>query len=1042
PIFASVISIIIVIAGAVSVGLLPTAKFPEITPPTVEVSANYPGASASVVAETVAAPIEQEVNGVENMIYMSSTSASDGSYKLRVTFEVGTDLDMAQVLVQNRSKLAEPKMPEEVRREGVKVKKKSPNIILIASLFSPEGRYDELFMSNYATLRLRDTLSRIKGVGEVTIFPASDYSMRIWLDPNQIKSRNLTTSEVVDAIREQNVQVAAGQIGRPPVPQGQNFQYPVNVFGRLSEIDHFEDIIIKAAEGGRVTRLKDVARIELGGKTYDITSRLSGSPSASIAIYQLPGSNALEVSENVRAAMKEMSAFFPEGLEYSIPYDTTIFVEASIKQVFKTLIEAAVLVSIVLFLFLQNWRATLIPAVTIPVSLIGTLAVMLAAGFSLNMLTLFGLVLAIGIVVDDAIVVVESTTAHMEKGLNRRQAAIKAMEEVSGPVIATTLVLLAVFVPAAFLPGITGQLQRQFAMTIAISTLFSTINALTLSPALSGLVLKLPPEKKNFFFRGFDKFFQKTGNGYTNLVKTLVRRSAFSLLIALGIIGLTGWQFTRLPTGFLPIEDQGYMLVSVQLPDSASQERTEEVLDRVDAALKETEGIKDWVTFGGFSIIDNANLPNMAVVFVTLIPWEERKTPELSQEAILANVSRQFKKIDEAIVYPFLPPPVDGLGVGNGFQMQLEDRGGVGLQELDKMAQEIIQDGNAQTGLSSLYSTFRPNMPQLFAEVDRVKAKKLGIPLNEVFGTLQAYLGSVYVNDFNKFGRTWQVTAQADHQFRIEPNDILTLDVRNNEGEMVPIGTLVDVDRIVAPQVILRYNLYPAASINGLPAPGFSSGDALKMMEQLADSKLPSSMGYEWTGTSFEEKKVGSEAIMVFSLAIILVFLILAAQYESWSNPAAVILVVPLAVLGTVVALLIKGTDNNVYTQIGIVLLIGLASKNAILIVEFAMAEREKGKEFAVAAIEAASLRFRPILMTAISSIVGFLPLVVASGAGAASQQAIGVAVVGGMVAATVMSLLFTPVFYVVTQRISGLSKRKSKKKKKISADAKPALQK
>ncbi len=1042
PIFASVISIVIVIAGSISVGLLPTAKFPEITPPTVEVSANYPGAGADVVAETVAAPIEQEVNGVENMIYMSSTSASDGSYKLTVTFEVGTDLDMAQVLVQNRSKLAEPKLPEEVRREGVKVKKKSPSIILIASLFSSDDRYDELFMSNYATLRLRDTISRIKGVGDVTIFPASDYSMRIWLDPHQIKSRNMTTNEVVSAIREQNVQVAAGQIGRPPVPPGQNFQYPINVFGRLSEIDHFEDIVIKTAEGGRVTRLKDVARIELGGKTYDITSRLSGAASASIAIYQLPGSNALEVSGNVRAAMKEMSAFFPEGLEYSIPYDTTMFVEASIKQVIQTLIEAAVLVAVVLFLFLQNWRATLIPAVTIPVSLIGTLAVLLAAGFSLNMLTLFGLVLAIGIVVDDAIVVVEATTAYMEKGLNRREAAIKAMEEVSGPVIATTLVLLAVFVPAAFLPGITGQLQRQFAMTIAIATLFSTINALTLSPALAGLVLKLPPEKKNFFFRGFDKFFQKTGNGYTTVVKTLVRRSAIALLLALGLIGLTGWQFAQLPTGFLPVEDQGYMLVSVQLPDSASQERTGEVLDQVDAALKETEGIKDWVTFGGFSMIDNANLPNMAVVFVTLIPWEERKTPELSQEAILADVSRQFNEIEEAIVYPFLPPPVDGLGVGNGFQMQLEDRGGVGLQELEKMALELIQDGNAQTGLSSLYSTFRPNMPQLFAEVDRLKAMNLGVPLNEVFGTLQAYLGSVYVNDFNKFGRTWQVTAQADHQFRVEPDDILTLDVRNNDGEMVPIGTLVDVDRIVAPQVILRYNLYPAASINGLPAPGFSSGDALKVMEKLADSKLPSSMGYEWTGVSYQEKKVGSEAIMVFGLAIILVFLILAAQYESWTNPAAVIMVVPLAVLGTVVALMLKGTENNVYTQIGIVLLIGLASKNAILIVEFAMAEREKGKGFAEAAIEAASLRFRPILMTAISSIVGFLPLVIATGAGAASQQAIGVAVVGGMVAATVMSLLFTPVFYVVMQRFSGQRKKKPEKAPKITAAAKPAIQK
>ena len=1018
PIFASVISIVIVIAGAVSVGLLPIAQYPEITPPTVEVTATYPGASAAVVAETVAAPIEQEVIGVEDMIYMSSVSASDGSYTLTVTFEVGTDLDMANILVQNRVALAEPKLPEEVKRQGVNTKKKSSNIILIASLSSPDGRFDELYMGNYATLRLRDTLSRIPGVGDVLIYPASDYSMRIWLDPEQLKSRRLTTTEVIDAIREQNVQVAAGQIGQPPVPAGQNFQYAVNVLGRLTDAEQFEQIILKTGEGGRITRLKDVARIELGGKTYDITSRLNGAPSASIGIYQLPGSNALDVSTRVRAAMQEMSAFFPEGLEYSIPYDTTMFVDASIKQVYQTLVEAALLVFLVLFLFLQDWRATLIPAVTIPVSLIGTLAVMLAMGFSLNMLTLFGLVLAIGIVVDDAIVVVEATVGHMEQGMARKEAAIKAMSEVSGPVVATTLVLLAVFVPAAFLPGITGQLYRQFALTIAVATVFSSINALTMSPALAALVLRLPSEHKHAFFRGFDRVFRKTENGYTTVVKTMVRRTALMVLLALVLVMITGWQFARLPTGFLPTEDQGYLMVHVQLPDAASQERTNEVLDKIDAIIKETPGAADWVTFGGYNLIDGTASSNAAIVFITLRPWDERKDPALRQEAILAHIQRQFSQIQESIVFAFLPPAISGLGVAGGFQIQIEDRGGVGLQQLNSMAREIIQDGNAQAGLTGLNTTFRVDVPQLFAEVDRTKAKKLGISLGEVFGTLQAYLGSAYVNDFNKFGRTWQVKVQADHQFRVKPADIRALDVRNAEGDMVPLGTLIDVEKTVGPQSILRYNLYPTASITGAAAPGFSSGQALNLMEQLVGQKLPTSMGYEWTGMSYQEKKVGSEAILVFALAITLVFLVLSAQYESWTSPAAVILVVPLAVLGTVIAVLMKGADNNVYTQIGITLLIGLASKNAILIVEFAMAERAKGKSLVDAAVAAARLRFRPILMTSIASIAGFMPLVIASGAGAASQQAIGTAVVGGMAAATIMSLSFTPVFYVVMKRM------------------------
>jgi HAE1 family hydrophobic/amphiphilic exporter-1 len=1018
PIFASVISIVIVIAGSVTLLGLPVSQYPEITPPTIEVSATYPGANAQVISETVAAPIEQQVNGVEDMIYMSSTSASDGSYKLTVTFEVGTNLDIAQVLVQNRVKLAEPNLPEDVKRQGVNTKKKSTNIIMFISLFSPKGRYDELFLTNYATLRIRDELSRVAGVGEVMVFPQSDYSMRVWLDPYQLRSRVLTTQDVLNAIKEQNVQVAAGQIGQPPAPRGQSFQYPVNVLGRLSEVEQFEDIIVKT-EGGRITRLKDVARVELGGKSYDITSRMNGAPSASIGVYQLPGANALDVATDVRALMAQMSRLFPEDMEYAVPYDTTIFVDESIKEVFITLFQAAGLVFLVLFLFLQDWRATLVPAVAIPVSLIGTFAVMSALGFSLNMLTLFGLVLAIGVVVDDAIVVVEACVTHIERGLGAKQAAIKAMGEVSGPVIATTLVLLAVFVPAAFLPGITGQMYRQFALTIAVATVFSSINALTMSPALCALLLRPPKKVKNVFFRGFDKAFTKVESGYNGVARTLVRRTAIMMLLFLGLGFLTGWQFVKVPLGFLPIEDQGYVIASVQLPDASSLERTTEVLDQIDGILKSTPGVENWVSLGGFSLIDGTNSSNAATVFIVMKPWDERTTPDVSQAAILGNLQRQLFGIKEAIAFVFPPPGIPGLGVAGGFQMQIQDRGDAGLLELGQMVGELIVDGEAQSGLSNLNSTFRVTVPQLFAEVDREKAKKLGVSLNEVFGTLQAYLGSAYVNDFNKFGRTWQVKVQADHKFRVEPQDIRQLEVRNAEGAMVPIGTLVKVERTLGPQTIMRYNLFPSAAITGQAAPGFSSGQALTLMEHMADVKLPTSMGYDWTGMSYQEKKVGSESIVVFALAIVLVFLVLAAQYESWTNPTAVILVVPLAVLGTVVALLMRDFDNNVYTQIGIVLLIGLASKNAILIVEFAAEQRKQGLSIVESAATAAQLRFRPILMTAISSIAGFMPLVVAAGAGAASRQAIGTAVVGGMIAATIMSLLFTPVFYVVMQSLS-----------------------
>ena len=1019
PIFASVISIVLLIAGVVSVLTLPSAQYPEITPPTVEVKATYPGANAQVVAETVAAPIEQQVNGVENMLYMSSTSAGDGSYTLTVTFEVGTDLDMAQVMVQNRVALATPNLPEEVNRQGVNTKKKSANIILFISLISPDGTFDELYLSNYATLNIRDQLSRIKGVGDVSIFPPSDYSMRVWLNPQQMKSRGITTQDVLNEMREQNVQVAAGQIGQPPVPKGLNFQYTINVLGRLTDIAQFENMIIKTGEHGSITRLKDVARVDLGGKTYDISSNLSGAASASISIYQLPGANALDVADQVRQKMDELAANFPQDLEYKIPYDTTLFVSASIDEVFVTLYQAGALVFIVLFIFLQDWRATLIPAVTIPVSLIATFIVMAMMGFSLNMLTLFGLVLAIGIVVDDSIVVVEATAAYIEKGLSAKEAAIQAMNDVSGPVVATTLVLLAVFVPTAFLPGITGEMYRQFSLTIAVSTVFSSLNALTLSPAMASLLLRPAPKQKNAFFRGFDRFFETASNGYANFLKVVVRRGFLMMLIALGIAVASGWQFGQIPSAFLPVEDQGYVITSVQLPDAASKQRTDEVLQQINTILEATPGLQDWVSLGGFSMIDGTNASNAATIFVVMKPWEERTAENETQEAILQHLNKNFSRIQEAIVFTFVPPAIPGLGVSGGFQMQIQDKGNVGLDELQRMANEMISESRSQSGLASLNSTFRAGVPQLFAEVDRTKAKTLNVPLNDVFSTLQAYLGSAYVNDFNKFGRTWQVKVQADAEFRLKPEDIRQLEVRNKKGDMIPLGTLIRVDESLGPQTILRYNLYPAASITGSAAEGFSSGEALNLMEQMAKTKFPDTMGFEWTGMSYQEKKVGSEAIVIFSLAIVLVFLVLAAQYESWSLPMAVLLVVPLALLGTVAALMVREFDNNIYTQIGIVLIIGLASKNAILIVELAAEQRAKGVSIFDAAVEASRLRFRAILMTAFSSVFGFMPLLVASGAGAASRQAIGTAVVGGMIAAVCMSLIFTPVFYAVMQKLS-----------------------
>jgi HAE1 family hydrophobic/amphiphilic exporter-1 len=1029
PILATVLSLVIVIAGAVAFGTLPVAQYPEIAPPIVQVKTTYPGANAVVLAETVASPIEQEVNGVENMLYMASRSANDGTYTLDITFAVGTDVDIAQVLVQNRVNTAMPKLPEEVKREGVTVKKRSANILLFIAMSSPDERYDSLFIHNYITLRIKDELLRQKGVGDLSVFGAEDYSMRVWLDPNRLKALNLTTRDVVRAIQEQNVQVAAGQIGQPPAPPGQNFQLSINTLGRLAEPEEFEDIIIKTAEGTRVTRVKDVGRVELGAKNYNTFFASNGKEAAGISVYPLPGANALETAQAIRSTMERLGQAFPEGLQWDIPFDTTLFIEESIRQVYQTLIEAAIIVFIVIFIFLGDWRASIIPGIAIPVSLIGTAAAMAALGFSINMISLFGLVLAIGIVVDDAIVVVENVSKKMEEGLSGKEAAIKGMAEITGPIIATTLVLVAVFVPTAFLPGISGQLYRQFALTIATATIFSSLNALTMSPAMCALLLRArdPNQKQTIFFRAFNRGYDWSEKGYAAIVGQMVRRTAFMAVIYIGLIVFSGWSLFSIPTGFLPTEDQGYAIAAYQLPDAASQQRSREVVEKMDAIISKTPGVQDWIAIGGFSALDETNASNAGALYIVFEDRAKREEESLSQDVILAKLQGQFNQIQEAMIFTVLPPVIQGLGTSGGFDFRLQDRGGVGPTQLQQWAQQIIRDGNAQSGLEGLYTLFRADVPQLFIDVDRTKAKTQDIPLNDVFGTLQAFLGSAYVNDFNKFGRTFQVKVQAAPQFRIRAEDISQLEVRNNSGEMVPIGTLVDIEDTLGPQVVFRFNLYPTATIGGAPAPGYSSSQALALMEEMAATKLPPSMGFEWSGISFQEKQVGGEAILIFALALTLVFLVLAGQYESWSSPAVIILAVPVALLGTAIALVMRGFDNNLYTQIGIVLLIALASKNAILIVEFARDLRAGGKDIVEAAAEAARLRFRPVLMTAFSFVFGVLPLVFASGAGSASQQAVGTAVFGGMLASTALAVLFVPVFFVIFQRLSEF-KRKTKK--------------
>ena len=1027
PIFASVLAIVIVVAGAVAIPFLPIAMFPQITPPQVVVQATYPGASAEVVEQTVTTPIEQQVNGVENMIYMSSRSGSDGTMTLNVTFKVGTDLDIAAVNVQNRVAVAQAKLPQDVVRQGLSITKQSPDLVEIVALTSPDGSRDELYLSNYATLQVVDVLARVPGVGQVTVFNGRDYGMRLWLNPDTLAGLGLTAGDVAAAVREQNLQAAAGQIGQPPAPRGQQFQYTVTTRGRLSTAAEFEDIILRTRSDGSILRVRDVGRVELGSQSYASFGRVGGTPAALVGVFQLPNANALDVSRGVQAAVARLAPSFPSGVTHSRPYNTTEFVRVSIEEVVQTLLIAIGLVILTVFVFLQDWRTTLIPTLTIPVSLVGTFAVISAFGFSINTLTLFGLVLAIGIVVDDAIVVVENTQRHLDEGnVDSREAARQAMVEVTGPVIATALVLMAVFIPIAFLPGITGELYRQFALTIAVSVALSALNAMTLTPALCALLLRSTVgTRQRFLARAWNASFARLTNGYDWTVRHIVRRAALALVVLLVLSGAAYALLRAVPTGFAPTEDQGYLLVAVQLPDAASLERTDAVVRQIEKMLLETEGVETVVAIGGRSFISGVNGPNVASLFPRLSPWSKRKRADLQADAILARLRARLGEIREAIVVAFPPPPIRGISSGGGFQFELQSVGGGSLADLDAVARQMMDAARQRRELATTYTAFRPGVPQLDAQVDRAKSKALGVPVSDVFESLQIFLGSLYVNDFNSFGRVWRVQLQAEPSYRATPSDIARLHVRSQPGpngqaaRMVPLSTLVTVKPVTGPDTISHYNLYRSAEIAGDTAPGASSGQAITAMQDLARRFLPPGMAYEWTGLAFQEIESGSWAPLVFALSALFVFLVLAAQYESWLVPLAVILAVPLGVLGALGALALRGLANDVYAQIGLALLIGLASKNAILIVEFAKARRERGLDIREAAREAARLRFRPILMTSFAFILGSFPLVVATGAGAASRHSIGTTVVGGMLAVTVLGVLLVPAFYVAVERLA-----------------------
>ncbi len=1126
PIFATVLSIVITLAGGIALFNLPIAQYPQIAPPTIQVSCNYPGASAQVVAETVAAPIEQQVNGVENMIYMSSASTNDGSYSLDVTFKNGFDLNLAQVLVQNRVNLAVPLLPDVIKQTGVTTKKRSPDILLVVAVNSPilpgesKPRYDQLYLSNYTYMKIRDVISRLPGISDVFMLGQRDYSMRIWVDPDQLASRNMTASDVARAIREQNMQVATGQIGQPPVKEGQPMQVTLSTLGRLYTTEQFGEIVVKTGPEGRITRIKDVAKVELGAKNEDISTRVNGKPSISMAIFQLPDANALDCADMVKAKMEELKADFPRGVDYEIRYDTTPFIRESIDEVFKTLREAVILVAVVVLLFLQNWRSSVIPLVAVPVGIIGTFAVMLAMGFSINNLTLFGLVLAIGIVVDDAIVVVESVEHHIEHGMTPRDATIKAMDEVSGPVIAIGLVLTAVFVPCAFISGITGQFFRQFALTIATSTIISAINSLTLSPALAAMLLKPHREGKNrdvlplvfyvglgaffghqylypwlehsssfqhwitswfakapafvgrnsdraiwfasmvsggvagfaatvpfnwllaAFFEAFNVAFKAVTRVYGVLVGGLLHLSLPILVLYGGLIYLTYDRFVDTPKGFIPSQDMGYLLVNIQLPDSASAERTNEVMKRLEVIARGSSrryigtpwysrgipGVRYTQTISGQSFLLSAFGSNFGSMFIILDDFAKRRGPGLYGDDIANNLRAAFiRRVPEAAVTVFGPPPVRGVGRAGGFKVMVEDRGDVGLTTLQEQADMVMNKGNELMSntkrpkplLVGLFSVFRANVPQLYADVDRKECLAKQVELKDLFDTLQIYLGSLYVNDFNLFGRTWQVIVQADEAHRNKLEDVGRLRVRNELGQMIPIGALANVREQNGPLVLTRYNMYPAAAINGSAGPGVSSGQSMLYVEKLCDENLLKAMSIEWTELSYLEREAGDTAMIIFGFAVIMVFLVLAAQYESWALPLAVILVVPLCLLSGIVGVRYAKMDINIFTQIGFVVLVGLASKNAILIVEFAKAKRREGLSRRAATLESCTLRLRPIVMTSLAFILGVLPLLLSQGAGAEMRRTLGTTVFSGMLGVTLFGIVLTPVFFFIIDYLS-----------------------
>ena len=1047
PIFAAVLSLLILIAGAISLFQLPISEYPEVVPPTVVVRANFPGANPKVIGETVAAPLEQAITGVENMLYMSSQSTADGKITLTITFALGTDLDNAQVQVQNRVTRTEPKLPEEVTRIGITVDKASPDLTMVVHLTSPDKRYDMLYLSNYALLNIKDELARLGGVGDVQLFGMGDYSLRVWLDPNKTASRNLTATDVVTAIREQNRQVAAGALGAPPAPNAQAFQLSINTQGRLVSEEEFENIIIRSGANGEITRLKDIARVELGSSQYALRSLLDNQPAVAIPIFQRPGSNAIQISNDVRAKMDELKKGFPAGMDYSIVYDPTIFVRGSIEAVVHTLFEALILVVLVVILFLQTWRASIIPLVAVPVSLIGTFAVMHLFGFSLNALSLFGLVLAIGIVVDDAIVVVENVERNIELGLAPVEATKKAMGEVTGPIIATALVLCAVFVPAAFISGLTGQFYKQFALTIAISTVISAINSLTLSPALAAVLLKGHDAPKDRFsrfldklfggwlFRPFNRFFERASHGYVGTVARVIRSSGIALLLYAGLMVLTFFGFSNTPTGFVPGQDKQYLVAFAQLPDAASLDRTEDVIKRMsDLALKQP-GVESAVAFPGLSINGFTNSPNAGIVFVTLKPFDERKDPSQSAGAIAGALNGQFAGIQEAYMAIFPPPPVQGLGTIGGFRLQIEDRGNLGYDELYKETMNIITKSRSVPELAGLFTSYTVNVPQVDAAIDREKAKTHGVAVSDIFDTLQIYLGSLYANDFNRFGRTYQVNVQAEQQFRLEADQIGQLKVRNNRGEMIPLATFIKVSDTSGPDRVMHYNGFITAEINGAAAPGYSSGQAEKAIEKLLKDELPNGMTYEWTDLTYQQILSGNTALFVFPLCVLLAFLVLAAQYESWSLPLAVILIVPMTLLSAITGVILSGGDNNIFTQIGLIVLVGLACKNAILIVEFAKDKQLEGMNPLAAVLEACRLRLRPILMTSFAFVMGVVPLVFSSGAGAEMRHAMGVAVFSGMLGVTFFGLLLTPVFYVLIRNFVERSEaRRSARALKLEA--------